>query len=156
MKTNNEIIDSIESTFRKSGCALTNVQQAVLVGCIFIWLEKVREEKDNTRVKELTSMGEFKTAGEAMEYCRLHGAEISAVDGNLFQIAGAIMSARNDQDKIAWSALDTVLSDVEYNSETMGCGLEDLYITDRYEAMKYGFNEAIRMVDEVTLNEKPA
>jgi hypothetical protein len=38
----------------------------------------------------------------------------------------------------------------------MGCGLEDLYITDRYEAMKYGFNEAIRMVDEVTLNEKPA
>jgi len=31
----------------------------------------------------------------------------------------------------------------------MGCGLEDLNIIDRYEAMEYGFNEAIRMVLEI-------
>lgn len=31
----------------------------------------------------------------------------------------------------------------DYSSEGMGCGLEDLGITDRYEAMAYGWQEAI-------------
>src|SRR5699024_1903728 len=31
----------------------------------------------------------------------------------------------------------------EFHSEGMGCGLEDRGITDRYEAMEYGFREAI-------------
>lgn len=31
----------------------------------------------------------------------------------------------------------------EYHSEGMGCGLEDRGITDRYEAMRYGFDEAL-------------
>ena len=31
----------------------------------------------------------------------------------------------------------------EYSSEGMGCGLEDRGITNRYEAMAYGWNEAI-------------
>lgn len=31
----------------------------------------------------------------------------------------------------------------EFHAEGMGCGLEDRNITDRYEAMRYGFDEAL-------------
>lgn len=31
----------------------------------------------------------------------------------------------------------------EYNAHAMGCGLEDRGITDRYEAMKYGWEQAV-------------
>lgn len=31
----------------------------------------------------------------------------------------------------------------EFRAEGMGCGLEDRNITDRYEAMRYGFDEAV-------------
>lgn len=36
----------------------------------------------------------------------------------------------------------------EFNEQAMGCGLEDRGITDRYEAMRYGFEEALDLVDE--------
>ena len=34
----------------------------------------------------------------------------------------------------------------EYHSQGMGCGLEDRGITDRYDAMEYGWNEAMERV----------
>ena len=37
----------------------------------------------------------------------------------------------------------------EFHTEGMGCGLEDRNITDRYEAMRYGWDEAL---DAVSLN----
>ena len=52
------------------------------------------------RIGELTKIGEFKTVGEAREYCRLHGLDISTVNEQLFQIAGSLMDARKGQDKI--------------------------------------------------------
>ena len=36
----------------------------------------------------------------------------------------------------------------EYHAQSMGCGLEDRDITDRYEAMQYGFDCAIDSVFE--------
>lgn len=36
----------------------------------------------------------------------------------------------------------------EFNAQAMGCGLEDRGITDRYDAMRYGFEEALDLVDE--------
>ena len=36
----------------------------------------------------------------------------------------------------------------EYHHQGMGCGLEDRCITDRYEAMAYGFEQALEMVAE--------
>lgn len=36
----------------------------------------------------------------------------------------------------------------EYNTTAMGCGLEDRGITDRYDAMYYGWSEAIERVAE--------
>jgi hypothetical protein len=36
----------------------------------------------------------------------------------------------------------------EYHSQAMGCGVEDNYITDRYEACAYGWDEAISRYNE--------
>jgi hypothetical protein len=36
----------------------------------------------------------------------------------------------------------------DYHPEAMGCGLEDRNITDRYEAMQYGWNQALDHVAE--------
>ena len=37
----------------------------------------------------------------------------------------------------------------EYNADAMGCGLEDRCITDRYDAMRYGWDEAIERCAEI-------
>ena len=37
----------------------------------------------------------------------------------------------------------------ELNTDGLGCGLEDVGITDRYEAMEYGFEQCIERVKEV-------
>ena len=53
------------------------------------------------------------------------------------------------------NGLDEIRKEIEnltYHSESMGCGLEDLDITDRYEACEYGWNEAIESVMEVINN----
>lgn len=50
------------------------------------------------------------------------------------------------------SEIRSILDDtqVDYSERGMGCGLEDRGITDRYEAMRYGWDEAIdRMHDEI-------
>lgn len=39
----------------------------------------------------------------------------------------------------------------DYNDQAMGCGLEDKGITDRYEAMRYGWDEAIDRYGEGAL-----
>ena len=36
----------------------------------------------------------------------------------------------------------------DFNEQAMGCGLEDRNITDRYEAMRYGWDEAMERVGE--------
>lgn len=40
------------------------------------------------------------------------------------------------------------LEDIEFNSHYEGCGLEDVNITDRYEAMEYGWNRCLEVVRE--------
>jgi hypothetical protein len=47
-----------------------------------------------------------------------------------------------------------IISDIEQNycDAGMGCGLEDLNIIDRYEAMKYGFEQAINQIAEAVKN----
>jgi hypothetical protein len=41
-----------------------------------------------------------------------------------------------------------VFEEYPYNSEAMGCGLEDRDITDRYEAMAYGWSAAMERAAE--------
>ena len=40
------------------------------------------------------------------------------------------------------------IENIEYHSMAEGCGLEDANITDRYEAMAYGWDRAIEKVLE--------
>ncbi|MGF6837003.1 hypothetical protein QF001_000870 [Paraburkholderia youngii] len=43
----------------------------------------------------------------------------------------------------------------EYSYDGMGCGLEDRNITDRYDAMKYGWDEALERVGQVLERDGP-
>jgi hypothetical protein len=45
-----------------------------------------------------------------------------------------------------------VIEDIEYNQFSEGCGLEDRNILDKYEAMEYGWNNAIESTIEAIIN----
>ena len=59
-------------------------------------IKEFEQEIIDTHTKKLDSLGEFKTVGEATEYCRMCGVEISAINPQLFQIAGALMDQRKN------------------------------------------------------------
>jgi len=40
----------------------------------------------------------------------------------------------------------------DYSYQGMGCGLEDRGITDRYEAMAYGFEQAVEAYQQIIAN----
>lgn len=44
---------------------------------------------------------------------------------------------------------------IYYNSSSVGCGIEDAGITDRYESAEYGFEECKRLFMEAITNELP-
>lgn len=48
-----------------------------------------------------------------------------------------------------WEAFEKEFQDITYNSCGMGCGLEDRGITDRYDAMKHGWEKAMDCVSEI-------
>ena len=50
--------------------------------------------------------------------------------------------------KISIDRCVEAIEDIEYNSCAEGCGLEDCGITDRYEAMEYGWMRAMEAVKE--------
>lgn len=53
------------------------------------------------------------------------------------------------------TSLKNVLQEIQemkYPIEGIGCGLEDVGITDRYEAAEYGWNEAVDMVFDLVQN----
>ena len=48
--------------------------------------------------------------------------------------------------------LEKILEEIEsmeYPAEGIGCGLEDISITDRYESAEYGWNEAVERKTEI-------
>jgi len=73
------------------------------------------------------------TEQEAFEACR----EKDPID--IWRAALAYLRSQGEPVEIDWP---------EYNAEAMGCGLEDRGITDRYEAMRYGWDEAMERVAE--------
>lgn len=70
-----------------------------------------------------------------------------------FALEGKISEAHGEQiEEMLAEALkerDEQLEELEYNSQAEGCGLEDRGITDRYEAMQYGWEQAIIAVKEL-------
>jgi hypothetical protein len=51
----------------------------------------------------------------------------------------------SDEDHILENGFTCEIQAPEYHTEGMGCGIEDRNITDRYDAMHYGFQEALEM-----------
>ena len=49
-------------------------------------------------------------------------------------------------------ALNSLDGEPEYHENGMGCGLEDRNITDRYEAMAYGWNQAMERIFAEQIN----
>lgn len=45
MKNTNEMISAIEETFKNASCDLTEIQSAVLAGCLFIWFDEIRRDE---------------------------------------------------------------------------------------------------------------
>lgn len=51
--------------------------------------------------------------------------------------------------------LEKILEEIEsmeYPAEGIGCGLEDISITDRYKSAEYGWNEAVERITEIIRN----
>ena len=46
-----------------------------------------------------------------------------------------------------WQNAEQIIDPIEADENALGCGLEDLNITDRYDAMMYGFNQAIEAIE---------
>jgi hypothetical protein len=65
------------------------------------------------------------------------------------QAEGAI-GAGGAQEPVAWE-----MDWPEYSYDGMGCGLEDRNITDRYDAMKYGWDEALEHVGQILERDGP-
>lgn len=76
------------------------IDESAILKIIKKFESDIRAEKQETRIKELTSIGEFKTSDEANEYCKLHGVDGWSTATGPFQIAGALMDARKDQGKV--------------------------------------------------------
>lgn len=81
-------------------------------------------------------------------------AAISSMQSERDQLAAqlAAVVAENAALKMAINSV----TEISYHEEGMGCGLEDSGITDRYEAARYGWDEAISRIGEMTASETPA
>ena len=74
---------------------------------------------------------------QATDRFRLNVSELSAIEFAERLIA-----------EIAKQNEPVAINEPNYHYEAMGCGLEDRGITDRYEAMEYGWNCAIERMFE--------
>lgn len=57
-----------------------------------------------------------------------------------------MLAAENVELKAIVDSVTDLSNEPQYHYEGMGCGLEDRGITDRYEAMQYGWDEAMERV----------
>lgn len=91
----------------------------------------------------LGNLGDFAyVADAAKELRRLALVEIKWAAAEIeLATANANLAALRGQEPVYAS------DNLEYSHEGMGCGLEDRGITDRYEAMQYGWDEAIESMD---------
>ena len=91
----------------------------------------------------LGNLGDFAyVADAAKELRRTAFIEIKLAAAEIeLATANANLAALRGQEPVYAS------DNLEYSSQGMGCGLEDRGITDRYEAMQYGWDEAIESMD---------
>ena len=96
------------------------------------------------------------------EYLRVTAQKLSDM-GYLWQaenlrraVGFPVEDSQNQNAKVAQGAEAPWEMDwPEYSYDGMGCGLEDRNITDRYEAMKYGWDEALERVGQILERDGP-
>ena len=53
----------------------------------------------------------------------------------------------NHRNRFNWQNAEQIIEPIEADENALGCGLEDLNIIDRYDAMMYGFNQALELIE---------
>ncbi|WP_228276272.1 hypothetical protein [Klebsiella quasipneumoniae] len=114
-------------------------------------VEKLRAERDASlnaeRVWEKTMMevcgedGPVSVASEIRSLQALRDTAMQALKSQVEQLAAENVAMKQIVDSV--TNLD---NEPQYHAEGMGCGLEDRGITDRYDACRYGWDEAMERV----------
>jgi hypothetical protein len=113
------------------------------------WLEALRIGYESSY--EAAACFHRTFAGYKEKEHQQYDADVSQIKAAIDEIEAEIAKPESEQFEIDWP---------EYHDEGMGCGLEDRNITDRYDAMRYGWDEAIDSVarcipDELYTSPRP-
>ncbi|ENC9789840.1 hypothetical protein ABLG01_003447, partial [Klebsiella pneumoniae] len=76
------------------------------------------------------------------------GGELSIREQKLLKLAKAFkqLASENVAMKQIIDSVTNLDNEPQYHDEGMGCGLEDRGITDRYDACRYGWDEAMERI----------
>ncbi|EOV5296888.1 hypothetical protein ACOA1K_004411 [Klebsiella quasipneumoniae] len=106
----------------------------------------------NELIASLESAGELSIREQkflklAKEF-RICSASLDAAikTGNMLADQNAQLAAENVALKQIVDSVTNLDNEPQYHAEGMGCGLEDRGITDRYDACRYGWDEAMERV----------
>ncbi|MBK2607451.1 hypothetical protein [Raoultella ornithinolytica] len=106
----------------------------------------------NELIASLESAGELSIREQkflklAKEF-RICSASLDAAikTGNMLADQNAQLAAENVEMKQIIDSVTNLDNEPQYHDEGMGCGLEDRGITDRYDACRYGWDEAMERV----------
>ncbi|MCD9796671.1 hypothetical protein LVS38_21005 [Klebsiella pneumoniae] len=121
-------------------------------------VEKLRAERDASlnaeRVWEKTMMevcgedGPVSVASEIRSLQALRDTAMQALKSQVEQLAAenVALALENVAMKQIVDSVTNLDNEPQYHAEGMGCGLEDRGITDRYDACRYGWDEAMERV----------
>ncbi len=106
----------------------------------------------NELIASLESAGELSIREQkflklAKEF-RICSASLDAAikTGNMLADQNAQLAAENVEMKQIIDSVTNLDNEPQYHDEGMGCGLEDRGITDRYDACRYGWDEAMERI----------
>ncbi|WP_426758614.1 hypothetical protein [Klebsiella variicola] len=106
----------------------------------------------NELISSLESAGELSIREQkflklAKEF-RICSASLDAAikTGNMLADQNAQLAAENVEMKQIIDSVTNLDNEPQYHDEGMGCGLEDRGITDRYDACRYGWDEAMERI----------
>lgn len=115
------------------------------------WVKRLAAERDEAlnaeRIWEKTMMevcGEDGPASVASEIRSLQALRDTAMQALKSQVGQ--LAAENVALKQIFDSVTDLSNEPDYHADGMGCGLEDRGITDRYEACRHGWDEAMERV----------
>ncbi|HGK3752510.1 TPA: hypothetical protein ACN5PJ_005592 [Klebsiella pneumoniae] len=109
-------------------------------------------ETVNELIRSLESAGELSIREQkflklAKEFSICSASLDAAIKtGNMLADQNAQLAAENVAMKQIIDSVTNLDNEPQYHDEGMGCGLEDRGITDRYDACRYGWDEAMERI----------